>query len=173
MTWVDYCILFVSLVSVAVGIWRGFTREVLSLLTWIAAFVAAWLLSATVAARLAPHLADPVLREAVAAALVFFAALFAGALLTHFLVVVVRDSGFSPADRTLGGGLGLIRAVFVVGLFVLVAGQMGADQDRWWRESVLIRHSAPLARGFETVIPERWLALLKPAIASSSSSSGQ
>lgn len=169
MTWVDYCILFVFIASLLVGIWRGFTREIFSLLTWVVAFVAAWLLSPPVATRLEPHLADPVLRETAACALVFFAALFVGALVTHFLVIAVRDSRFSPADRTLGGGLGLIRAVIAVSLFVLIAGRMGADQDRWWNESALVKRFTPLARGFETVIPERWLELLKPTVPSTPS----
>jgi membrane protein required for colicin V production len=164
MSWVDYCILFVFVASVLIGIWRGFTREILSLLTWIAAFVVAWLFSGVAATRLEAYIGDPALRDAAAAALVFFAALFVGAVLSNFLVVAVRDSRFSPADRTLGGGLGLIRGAIVVSLFVLIAGRMGADQRQWWRESALVAGFTPLARGFETVIPERWLSMLKPAL---------
>ncbi|SFF31470.1 membrane protein required for colicin V production [Fontimonas thermophila] len=169
MSWVDYCILFIFIVSVFLGIWRGFTREVFSLLTWIAAFVAAWLLGPSLSPHLQPWLGDSVLCDAMAYAATFFIALFLGALVTHFLVVAVRDSRFSPADRTLGGGLGLIRAVIVVTLFVLVAGRMGAGEDRWWQQSTLIPHFAPLARGFEALIPERWLELLKPTVTPSSS----
>ncbi|MEW6168530.1 MAG: CvpA family protein [Pseudomonadota bacterium] len=164
MSWIDYCILFVFVASVLIGIWRGFTREILSLVTWIAAFVVAWLFSDVAASRLASHIGDATLRDAAGAALVFFAALFVGAVLTHFVVVAVRDSRFSPADRTLGGGLGLIRGAILVGLFVLVAGRMGADQRQWWRESAMIAGFTPLARGFESVIPERWLGMLKPAL---------
>lgn len=166
MTWVDYSILFVFALSVLVGIWRGFTREILSLLTWVAAFIAAVLFSDLMAARLEKHIGDPALRGAAASALVFFGVLVLGAVISHFLVVAVRDSRFSPADRTIGGGLGLIRAVILVSLFVLISAQMGASDKRWWRESQMISAFAPLARGFETVIPERWLALLKPATSS-------
>lgn len=163
MTWVDYCILFVFALSVLVGIWRGFTREVLSLLTWVVAFVASVLFSDLMAVRLEKHVGDPALRGATASALVFFGALVLGAVVSHFVVVAVRDSRFSPADRTIGGGLGLIRAVILISLFVLISAQMGASDKRWWRESQMINAFSPLARGFETVIPERWLALLKPA----------
>lgn len=163
MTWVDYCILFVFALSVLVGVWRGFTREVLSLLTWIVAFVAAMLFSDLMAVRLEQQISDPALRGAAASALVFFGALVLGAVISHFVVVAVRDSRFSPADRTIGGGLGLIRAVILISLFVLISAQMGASDKRWWRESQMISAFSPLARGFETIIPERWLALLKPA----------
>ncbi|MDD3762215.1 MAG: CvpA family protein [Nevskiales bacterium] len=167
MTWVDYSILFLFALSVLVGIWRGFTREILSLLTWVVAFIAAALAGSYAAARLSAYIADAALREAAGCAIVFLGALFVGAVLTHFLVVAVRDSRFSPADRTLGGGLGLIRAVIIVSLFVLVAGQVGAQNDRWWQESVLVPRFAPLANGFENIIPQRWLELIKPAPPSS------
>lgn len=173
MTWIDYCILFVFILSVLVGVWRGFTREVLSLATWIVAFIAAWLLSGVVAAGLESRLANPALREAAASAIVFLLALFIGAVVTHLIVVAVRDSRFSPADRTMGGGLGLVRAVIAVSLFVLIAGRMGAGENNWWRESALIDRFAPLARGAETVIPARWLELLKPSLPTNSSPSGQ
>ena len=102
--------------------------------------------------------------ESVAAACagVFLLALLVGALLTHLLVTVVRESGFSPADRTLGGGLGMVRAVIVVSLFVLVGGRMGAAEAGWWQESALIGQFEPLAQGFANVMPEAWLEMIKP-----------
>lgn len=164
MTWVDYSILFVFVLSILMGIWRGFTREIFSLLTWIVAFGAALMFSDAMAVRLQGHINDPALRNAAASALVFFGALVLGAVISHFVVVAVRDSRFSPADRTLGGGLGLIRAAIVISLFVLISGQMGASDKRWWRDSRLIAAFSPLARGFESIIPQRWLALLKPTV---------
>lgn len=169
MTWVDYSILGVFAASVLLGVWRGLTREVFSLATWIGAFIVAWMFSAPMAVKLTPHIDDPLLRMAVASAGVFLFALLVGAILTHLLVGLVRGSGFSPADRTLGGGLGLVRAVVFVGLFVLIAGRMGADESKWWRESALVVRFVPLAQSFESVVPERWLDMLKPAVASTPS----
>ncbi|MES0874456.1 CvpA family protein [Sinimarinibacterium thermocellulolyticum] len=163
MTWVDYSILGVFVVSMLLGVWRGLIHEVFSLLTWIAAFVLAWMFHRPAAAMLAPHIPDPVLAMAAACAGVFLLALLVGALLTHLLVRLVRESGFSPADRTLGGGLGMVRAVVLVSLFVLVAGRMGAAEATWWRSSALIGQFEPLAQGFAKVLPESWLELIEPA----------
>lgn len=162
MTWVDYCIAAVFFVSILVGIWRGATREVLSLGTWVVAFVVAWLGGHRAAEFLRPWIADEVLREAAGCGLVFILTLFAGAVLSHFIVIAVRDSRFSPADRTMGGGLGVLRAVIAVSLFVVVAGRMGAHQDPWWQQSMLITRFQPLAHGFETVIPQSWLEWIGP-----------
>ncbi len=163
MIWVDYCILVVFLLSVLIGVWRGLTRELLSLLTWLFAFAMAWWLGDEAATMLASKVSDPTLRKALAMAGTFFLGLLIGALVTHAAVQAIRDSRFSPADRTLGGGVGLLRAALIVTLFVLVAGRLGARDDRWWQQSLLVEPFSALAQGMETVIPERWLSLLKPA----------
>lgn len=163
MTWVDYCIIAVALLSFLVGLLRGFTREILSLTTWIVAFAAAILFGDRAQSLLVSQLADPAVRAAVASGLVFLAALLVGAVLTHFIAQMVRGSRFSAPDRTLGGGVGILRALVVVVLFVVVAGRLGASQDRWWQQSTIVPHFTTLARGAETLIPERWLQLLSPS----------
>lgn len=171
MSWVDYCIVAIALLSVLVGVMRGFTREVFSLLTWILAFAIAALFGHRAEGLLESQLADPAVRGAAATGLVFFATLIVGAIVTHIAASAVRDSRFSASDRTLGGGIGVLRAVIVVVLFVLVAGRMGATTDRWWQQSSIVPHFTSLARGAETLIPDRWLAWLTPAAAAHPSSS--
>lgn len=163
MNWVDYCIAAVFLLSTILGIWRGFTREIFSVLTWIVSLGAAWLLGGSVAEALSGQIANAALREAAATALVFFAALFVCALITYFVVQAVRDSRFSPLDRTLGGGVGLLRAVIAVTLFVMISAQMGARDDRWWQDSTIVARFTGLADGVASVLPERWIAALQPA----------
>src|SRR3546814_15729579 len=104
MTWIDYCIAALALISVLVGVMRGFTREVLSLLTWIFAFAFAALFGGRAATLLENHIHDPALREAVACGLVFFAVLLIGAIFTHLAVPAVLDSRFSASQegRTVG-----------------------------------------------------------------------
>lgn len=171
MTWIDYCIAALALISVLVGVMRGFTREILSLLTWIFAFASAVLFGGRAGHLLENHIADPALREAVACGLVFFAVLLIGAIFTHVAVQAVRDSRFSASDRTLGGGVGVLRAVIVLVLFVLVAGRLGANEDSWWQKSRIVPHVVGLAHGFETLIPQRWLDFLSSAPAAVQTSS--
>ncbi|MFT4047419.1 MAG: CvpA family protein [Solimonas sp.] len=165
MTWIDYCIVAMALISVLVGVLRGFTREILSLSTWIIAFTCAALFGGKAATLLENHIADAALREAVACGIVFFATLVIGAIVTHVAVQAVRDSRFSASDRTLGGGVGVLRAAIVVVLFVLVAGRMGAARDRWWQQSAIVPRFVGIAHGVEAIIPQRWLDDLQPPAA--------
>lgn len=165
MIWVDYCIVVIFLLSVLIGLWRGLTREVFSLLTWLLAVGLAVLAADALIdwAWLREHITDPSLRRAAVMAGLFLCGLLLGALITHFAVQAIRDSRFSPADRTLGAGIGLVRAVAVVTVLVFVAGHMGARDDRWWRESLLVDAFKPLASSLESIVPASWLRQLEPA----------
>src|SRR3546814_3087762 len=121
-------------------------------LTWICAFDCAGLFGGRAATLRENHIHDAALREAVACGLVFFAVLLIGAIFTHIAVQAVRDSRFSASDRTLGGGVGVLRAVIALALFVLVAGRLGAAEDSWWRQSRIVPHVVGMAHGLETVI---------------------
>src|SRR3546814_1438566 len=103
-------------------------------LTWICAFDCAGLFGGRAATLRENHIHDAALREAVACGLVFFAVLLIGAIFTYIAVQAVRDSRFSASDRTLGGGVGVLRAVIALALFVLVAGRLGAAEDSWRSE---------------------------------------
>ena len=162
MIWVDWCIVAVFLISILIGVLRGFAREILLLLTWVLAFGLAWGFGDIVAGMLVDHISEPAIRSACAYAALFIGGLLFGAILTHLLTEWIRGSVLDGIDRTLGGGIGFIRAVLIVALFMIFASTMGAKQDRWWSQSQVIPHIEWLADGLKTLIPERWLDRLKP-----------
>ncbi|MDM4771072.1 CvpA family protein [Solimonas sp. SE-A11] len=162
MIWVDYCIFAVFILSVAIGLLRGFTREVLGLATWLFALLLAWLLGHTLADALAGKISNPALRLGCAYLLLFLGGLLVGALVTHFVSEAVKDSFLSLPNRMVGGGYGLARAAVLTAGFVLVAGQMGAKTESWWQQSLLIGKFEWLADGLATLVPERWLEVLRP-----------
>lgn len=162
MIWVDWCIVAVFLISILIGVIRGFAREILNILTWALAFGLAWLFGDMVAGMLTGQISEPAVRIACAYAALFIGGLLIGAILTHLLTEWIRGSVLDGIDRTIGGGIGFIRAVLIVSLFLICAGTMGAKQDRWWHQSMIIPHIEWLADGLRTLIPERWLDKLKP-----------
>ena len=85
MIWVDYCIIAIVFASTLVGVIRGFTRETLSLLTWVFAFLLAYLFGDLLAERLDGLISVPSLRLATAYAGLFFGGLVFGAVVTHLL----------------------------------------------------------------------------------------
>lgn len=162
MNWADYGILAIVILSILIGVLRGFTRELFGIGTWILAIAMAILFGAKFALTLQPHIATPLVRIGVAYGGLFLAGLLIGGILTALLVSRIRQSRFSSADRTLGAGLGLIRGILVVGFVVLLARTVDVSEEAWWRESALIGPSMPIADALDTLIPDSWLEPLKP-----------
>ncbi|HSW12461.1 MAG TPA: CvpA family protein [Solimonas sp.] len=162
MIWVDYCILAVFILSLIVGLMRGFTREVLGFATWIFAFGLAWLFGRSLASGLEGQISQPALRLVAAYVMLFLGGLLAGSLITYFMSEAIKESFLSLSDRALGGGFGMLRAALLVVILVLVGTQMGAQKQRWWSESLLIGSFQWLADGLASVLPERWLEALRP-----------
>jgi membrane protein required for colicin V production len=162
MIWVDYCILAVALISLIVGALRGFTREIFSLLNWILAFGLAWLFGDQAAAAMTSMIAAPDLRTLAGYTVCFFGGLLLGAVLSMLLVEGVRNSRLAPVDRTLGAGFGVLRALLLVALFVMIADNMGAEDERWRQRSTLITHLEWMADALESVVPDKWLAAIRP-----------
>jgi membrane protein required for colicin V production len=137
MTPVDYVILFLALVSAAVGVWRGFTTEALSLATLLAAIGLAW----TFAGQLEPALGDWTsaveVRLWTARVIIFVSVLVIGSLVSWLARKLVRHSGLSSLDRTLGAAFGLMRAAVLVGLAVIVLQFAELDREPWWQEARL------------------------------------
>ena len=140
MTWVDCTLVAIVVVSVVLGLMRGFVREAFSLGVWAAAFGLALHYAAPLSDLLADHIHTAWLRLAVAFGVLFLATVLVGGLLVFLLVRAVRKSGLGGPDRMLGLGFGLLRGMLVVGILV-IAGQMTPlTQSDWWRRSAVIGH---------------------------------
>lgn len=165
MVWVDWFLLGALVVSILIGVWRGFTREILGLATWILALVAAFLLSPVAEAHLHSHIAVESVRRAAAYGIVFFVALLIGGIVTHLVSSLVRKSPLSGLDRTVGAGFGLARGVLLAVILVWLVGLTPARQDAWWKQSVLVGKLDWLAQGFEHVVPPDWQNHMKATAA--------
>lgn len=162
MNWADYGILAIVILSILIGVLRGFIRELFGIGTWILAIALAVLFGPKAVIALQAHIATPLVRMGAAYGGLFLAGLLIGGILTALLVARVRQSRFSSADRTMGAGLGLIRGIIVAGLLVLLARTVDVSEEAWWRESALIGPAMPVADALDTLIPDSWLAPLKP-----------
>jgi membrane protein required for colicin V production len=145
MTPVDWLIVLVCVVSAGIGLWRGFVKEALSLLTLLAAIWLSWRFSGLVEPVLGDWGGAPEARVWAARVIVFVVVLVAGALLSWLARTLVRHSGLSGVDRLLGAAFGLARGVLVVGLGVIVLEFLGLDQDGYWQSARLRPYAEQVA----------------------------
>ncbi|AQQ68207.1 CvpA family protein [Microbulbifer agarilyticus] len=139
MNWADWTILAIIAISTLIGLSRGFVREVLSLLTWVAAFVVAMMFRDQLAPLLSNLVDTPSLQVIAAFSILFIVTLLAGAGLNMFLSAFVEATGLSGTDRVLGMVFGLFRGCIVVMALLIFAPALApVDQDSWWQQSALI-----------------------------------
>lgn len=135
MSFLDYVLIAVVVVSSAWGVWRGLAREVLSLAGWVIAFVAANLFAAPLAEALPRSIERPELRMIVAFVAVFLVALTVTTLAAVLLSKLLKAVGLGGLDRTLGGLFGLARALVLALAFALVAGLTSLSRHPLWMDS--------------------------------------
>ncbi|MFW1676316.1 CvpA family protein [Pontibacter sp. JAM-7] len=140
MNWADWTILVIIAISSLISLRRGFVREALSLLTWVAAFIIARLFSQSLEVLLQPYIQTPSVRLGAAFAILFIITLVIGALLNKLIGLLVDATGLSGTDRVLGIGFGAARGGLIVVVLVALLRMSPAINDPWWLESQLIPH---------------------------------
>jgi membrane protein required for colicin V production len=145
MTTVDLVIVFLTLVSVLVGVWRGFAVEALSLLTLLAAIGLAWTFAPVLEPALGEWASAVEVRLWTARVIIFVVVLVIGGLVSWLARKLIRHTGLSGLDRTLGAGFGLLRAGVVVGLAVIVLEFAEIDREPWWQEARLRPYAERIA----------------------------
>ncbi len=144
MTWLDFVILALIALSAVYGAFRGFVREVLSLVVWVLSF---WIASrhtwdaAVYLEAWIPHQDARLVATFIA---LFFAVLVVGMLISRLIVRLVRASGIS-GDRSLGVLFGLLRGIVIVVLLVMVTAITPLADGEAWRQSWLVGHFESLA----------------------------
>lgn len=138
MIWVDIVIPGVIAISALFSLMRGFVREALSLLGWLAAFWIALTFAKDFADLLLTGISAPSVRVVVSFTILFVVTLVITALLNRLAGSLVTKTGLTGTDRMIGMVFGVARGVVVVCVMVLLAGMTTIPQDPWWQESVLI-----------------------------------
>lgn len=144
MLTIDYILLAILVVSVAVGVFRGFVKEALSLVTWLVALWAAFRFG---------HMLEPMLAAVSSTALkvwsariiAFILILIAGGLINALVGMLIAKTGLTGTDRILGMVFGAARGVLIVGIVVMMFRMLELDRDDWWSKSAVMPYGEPVA----------------------------
>jgi membrane protein required for colicin V production len=136
----DIILIVLMLISGLLAMIRGFSREVLSISSWVIAGLAAW----TFYARLSPYVAgytqsvtsNELVPDLVAAAIIFLIALIVVSLITLKIADFIVDSRVGALDRTLGFIFGAVRgALLVMVLLMFYVNFFPESQPSWVSEA--------------------------------------
>jgi membrane protein required for colicin V production len=119
ITMLDGVLLLIMLISAVLAMIRGFTREVFSIASWVAAAVAAYLFWDDVLPYTRQYVEDDTLSLGVTLAGIFFVTLLLVSFITMRISDFILDSKAGPLDRTLGFIFGAARGLVLVVIAVL------------------------------------------------------
>jgi len=149
MTSLDWAIVAIIVVSCAIGIWRGLMREVFSLAGWVAAVVLSLRFAAPLGVHLPGDIDWPILRTAIAVAIIVIVCVFAAGLLGWLVQRFIAAAKLTGSDRMLGAVFGLLRGVLILFAVVYFGSRTALAQQPAWRDAWLVH---PFEAGV------RWLA---------------
>jgi membrane protein required for colicin V production len=155
MNWTDYVLIAVVLTSCVAGLLRGLLREVIALITWIAAVWLAWIYAPLLEPHMGGALAAEGVRPWAARTLIFIVVLLIGTAIGVIVSHFVRLSLLTGVDRFLGAIFGLLRAWVIIGLFVILAQVLRLDGQSWWRNSLLMPYAEHVANVLRGMVGER------------------
>jgi membrane protein required for colicin V production len=165
MNWFDYAIIVTLVLSIGVGLWRGFIGEVMALVCWVLAFWIAWMFGPVLAEQFSASISVPSVRVLLGYAICFVAVLIGGAIVSYLLRKLVSGSGLSGTDRLLGMVFGLVRGFALVVLVVLLMKFTPVVRDDWWRSSQMLPTFERSASWVTSYLPDSVSKYLEPAVA--------
>jgi membrane protein required for colicin V production len=153
MSVVDIFIIVTLVISLLIGLFRGFIREILSLLSWLGALWLGYAYATLGASYLEPYITQPPLRVVVAFAAIFIVALIGFSIISYLLYRLLSIAGVSGVDRSLGMLFGLVRGFVIVALLILAATFMDFTSQPWWKDSLLVQYFIPVTDLIRSLLP--------------------
>ncbi len=151
----DLAMLAVLLLSMAVGAWRGLAFELMSLLGWFAAYLAAHWFNAGVAPYVPIASPGSPLNHAAAFALTFFATLIVWGLLARMLKMLVHATPLSGIDRLLGAAFGVLRGGVLLLAVAAVVTRTPWREEPTWQQSAGAAWLKVVITGLKPAFPAR------------------
>lgn len=154
LQWVDLAIIAIIGLSVLTGLFRGFVKELVALCVWA---LAIWLgihYSASLDPWLQPYIQEKSARTAVAFILILFGTLLVGGIINAILGFILKQSGLSGTDRTLGMGFGFLRGVFIVALIMVAVKMTSFPYEEYAKNSRFYAQFDPVVALIYEHLPE-------------------
>jgi len=155
MNWLDVVLLVILAASIMTSFRKGFTREVIGLVSVVLALVLGIGLYGTAGSILTPYVNSPAWAHLGGFFLVFFGVLLVGAIVSYVLGKFWRVTGLSVIDHALGACFGAVRGILIA--VALITGIMAFTPGDQPPESVVRSRIAPYvvdaARAVAAVAP--------------------
>ena len=151
--WVDIALLAVFVLSVLIGLWRGFVFEIVSLLGWLVAFVIANS-AGPFLAEFVPFGNEPQVKLWIAYIVVFLLILVTCTLLARMLRALIAATPLSFVDHLLGGVFGVVRGALICVVVATLVMLSPYATSTTWKKSHGALWLGMALEGLKPVLPQ-------------------
>ncbi len=160
--WVDYVVLAIFVLSIMAGLARGVIKEVIAVITWIAAFIISILFSArlasaftnsstvqdainnaTTTAGVNPTQSISMLSLGLSFISLFVATLIVGSLINFVITRVIEGQGVSITNHLFGGVFGILRGLLIILALMFLVQLTPLQEQPWWTQSRFVSTFQP------------------------------
>jgi len=150
----DYLLLAIAGFSMVLSLWRGFVREVISLIGLVAAFMIAGRASGIATELVKDWIPNSTVASLAGFGLVFICVMLVVALIGSLIRKLVDMADLTASDRTLGMVFGLARGLLLIGLFFLIYTSYAKPDKTWMKNSMLTPYAIELGGMLGKAIPD-------------------
>ena len=160
MPLIDILVILVLFASLIFGFFRGFVKELMSLVAWMSAFFVAYYFSSSVAIVL-PFDAEFLIKYVTGFVIIFIFVLIISSILIKFISAFVHKIGLGASNIILGGLFGILRGVIIVYFLIFVIEKTSFGEDLTWQQSNSIVLIKLVVEKTFPYLPQDWLNNVK------------
>ncbi|MFC1536518.1 CvpA family protein [Pseudomonadota bacterium] len=153
MNFFDYILIGIVGLSVVLSLWRGFVREIISLIGLVAAFFAASRVSGQAGDFLGQWISNGTVADIAGFILVFVLIMLIVGIIGAIIRKLVDMADLTTTDRTLGIFFGAARGLLLISLAFLIYTSYAKPDHKWMKESMLTPYAIEAGDKIGEVIP--------------------
>jgi len=154
LNFVDYILIAIVGLSMVLSLWRGFVREVISLIGLVAAFLIASRVSGRTGDFLGQWITNGTVADIAGFALIFVIVMVVVGMIGVIIRRLVDMAALSATDRTLGIFFGAARGMLLIALCFLVYTSYTKPNAPWLKKSMLTPYAIQLGDMLGGMIPQ-------------------
>ncbi|MDX8395159.1 MAG: CvpA family protein [Mariprofundaceae bacterium] len=154
MNYFDYILIAIVGLSMVLSLWRGFVREIISLIGLVAAFFIASRASGMAGDFLGKWITSGTIADIAGFVLIFVLIMLIVGLIGVMIRKLVDMADLTATDRTLGIFFGLARGMLLISLAFLIFTSYSKGNEPWMKKSLLTPYAMQMSELLGKAIPE-------------------
>ncbi len=156
MNFFDYILIGLVGLSVILSLWRGFVREVISLIGLVAAFLLASRTSGYAGDFLSQWIHQRTVADIAGFALVFILVMLTVGIVGALIRKLIDMADLTATDRFLGVFFGMARGLLLIAVSFLIYSSYKPSEPDWLKQSLLAPYAVQMGDLLGQAIPEEY-----------------